>query len=73
MRFSDAEHGLVVMHLRNDDQEQVIAYHTSDAGQTWTSELVPVKPGPLYLSQDGRLLTVITGPNMMTVLRYNGK
>ncbi len=22
---------------------------------------------------DGRLLTVITGPNMMTVLRYKGK
>jgi photosystem II stability/assembly factor-like uncharacterized protein len=73
MRFSDAEHGILVMHLKKDDQEQVIAYHTADAGQTWTSEVVPVKPGPLYISQDGHLLTVITGPNMMTVLRYNGK
>jgi hypothetical protein len=61
------------MHLRKGDKEQVIASHTADAGQTWTSEQVPVKPGPLYVSQDGRLLTVITDANMMTVLRYNGK
>jgi photosystem II stability/assembly factor-like uncharacterized protein len=71
MRFQDAEHGTVVMHLQKGEKEQVIASHTADAGQTWTSELVPVRPGPLYISQDGRLLTVITGANMMTVLRYN--
>jgi photosystem II stability/assembly factor-like uncharacterized protein len=72
MRFSDAGHGMIVMHLQEGNEEQVMAYHTVDAGQSWTSERVPVKPGPLYLSQDGRLLTVITGPNMMTVLRYGG-
>jgi photosystem II stability/assembly factor-like uncharacterized protein len=73
MRFSDAAHGILVMHLRKGDEEKVIAYHTADGGQNWRSEPVPVKPGPLYISQDGRLLTVITGPNIMTVLRYNGK
>lgn len=73
MRFADAEHGTIVMHLKQGEKEQVVAYHTVDAGQTWTSEPVHVPPGPLYLSHDGRLLTVITGPNMMTVLRYNSQ
>jgi len=72
MRFHDREHGIIVMWLEKGEEEQVIAYHTSDGAQTWTSERVPVKPGPLYIAQDGRLLTVITGPNIMTVLRYNG-
>ncbi len=72
MRFHDREHGIIIMHLKKQDEEQVIAYHTADGAQTWTSELVPVEPGPLYISQDGRLLTVITGPNIMTVLRYTG-
>jgi photosystem II stability/assembly factor-like uncharacterized protein len=73
MRFSDADHGILVMRVKKGGEEQVIAYHTQDGGQNWTSEPVPVKPGPLYISQDGRLLTVITGPNIMTVLRYNGE
>jgi photosystem II stability/assembly factor-like uncharacterized protein len=70
MRFVDAAHGTLVMHLKRGDVERVMAYHTDDAGQSWSSEPVPVEPGPLYLAQDGRLLTVITGPNIMTVLRY---
>jgi photosystem II stability/assembly factor-like uncharacterized protein len=73
MRFHDKEHGLMVMHLKKGLEEQIVAYHTVDGGQTWTSEVVPVSPGPLFLSQNGRLLTVITGANMMTVLRYNGE
>ncbi len=72
MRFQDREHGRIVLRLKTDDGEKVMAYHTSDAGRTWTSERVPVVPGPLYISQDGTWLTVITGPNIMTVLRYNG-
>jgi photosystem II stability/assembly factor-like uncharacterized protein len=73
MRFRDSEHGIIVMHLKNGEDERVLASHTADAGQNWISEPVPVKAGPLYISQDGRLLTVITGANMMTLLRYNGK
>jgi photosystem II stability/assembly factor-like uncharacterized protein len=73
MRFQDVDHGIIVLRHKTDDKEQVIAYHTSDAGRTWTSEIVPVTPGPLYISQDGRWLTVITGPNIMTLLHYNGK
>jgi photosystem II stability/assembly factor-like uncharacterized protein len=73
MRFQDKENGIVVMHLRKGGEEQVLASHTADGGQTWRSEPVPVEPGPLYIARDGRLLTVISGANMMTVLRYTGE
>ncbi len=70
MRFSDAEHGLLVLSGQAGKTEELLAFHTSDAGQTWSSERVPVSVGPVYLSRDGRLLTVITGPNILTLLRY---
>jgi len=45
---------------------QVKAFHTSDGGATWTSEPVPATSGPIFLSRDENLLTVITGANIMT-------
>ena len=71
MRFSDAEHGLVVVSSSPFGEEKpVIAFHTSDGGETWTSEPVPVLAGPVYLSREGGYLTVITGANQITLLRY---
>jgi photosystem II stability/assembly factor-like uncharacterized protein len=70
MRFADQNHGMLVVAGQVDGADQVIAFHTADAGQTWTSELVPVKAGPLYLARNSGLLTVITGPNILTVMRY---
>ena len=68
------QHGIIVLRLKTGDEENIMAYHTSDAGQTWTSEVVPVEPGSLYISRDGRLLTVLHGgTNIMTVLRYTGE
>lgn len=68
MRFSDADHGMVVM---TGEDGKVLAFNTNDGGQSWTYETVPVAAGPVYLSRDGKLLTVITGPNILTLLRYN--
>jgi photosystem II stability/assembly factor-like uncharacterized protein len=73
MRFHDRGHGTIVLRLQTGEGERVMAYHTADGGATWTSVTVPVVPGPLYLSQDGRILTVLTGPDEMTVLRYTGE
>jgi photosystem II stability/assembly factor-like uncharacterized protein len=70
MRFADARHGLVIVSLKHETTEKVEAFATSDGGQTWVVDLIPVKAGPLYLSRDARLLTVITGPNILTVLSY---
>jgi len=70
MRFSDSQHGLIVV---SEDYQigKIKAFHTSDGGLTWTSEFVPVTSGPVFLSRVGPLLTVITGPDILTVLRYN--
>lgn len=72
MRFSDANHGLIVVssspYGRN---EPVVAFHTSDGGKTWTSESVPVLAGPVYLARQGGFLTVITSVNQLTLLKYD--
>jgi hypothetical protein len=71
MRFSDAEHGLIVVSSGDSGKaEPVMAFHTSDGGQAWVSEAVPVLGGPVYLSREGGLLTVITEVDQLTLLRY---
>jgi photosystem II stability/assembly factor-like uncharacterized protein len=72
MRFSDREHGLIVV-SEEYQQGKVKAFHTSDGGLTWTSELVPVISGPVFLSRLEPLLTVLDGADIMTVMRYGGK
>jgi photosystem II stability/assembly factor-like uncharacterized protein len=71
MRFMDAEHGLIVISPGDVAKAgPVMAFHTSDGGQTWASEIVPVVSGPVYLSRQDNLLTVITAANQLTLLRY---
>ena len=71
MRFSDAEHGLIVVSSSPYGKaESVLAFHTSNGGKSWTSESVPALAGPLYLSRKGGFLTVITGVNQLTLLKY---
>jgi len=71
MRFTDSEHGLIVISSGPyGNVDPVMAFHTSDGGQTWTSEIVPVLAGPVYLAREGNLLTVITQVGQLTLLRY---
>lgn len=70
MRFSDTRHGLVVVFLRSGKTEKMESFSTSNGGTNWTVEGIPVKPGPPYLSRDSRLLTIISGVNILTVLSY---
>lgn len=71
MRFTDLQHGLIVASPGDKGEaEPVIAFHTSDGGATWTSEVVPVLAGPVYLARDGKLLTVISNVDQLTLLRY---
>lgn len=73
MRFSDAQHGLIVISSSPFGEDKpVVAFHTSDGGQHWTSETVPVLAGPVYLARSGGFLTVITGANQVTLLKYIG-
>lgn len=72
MRFTDSQHGLIVVSPTDKAKpEPVLAFHTPDGGATWTSEVVPVVAGPVYLARDGKLLTVISGVNQLTLLRYD--
>jgi photosystem II stability/assembly factor-like uncharacterized protein len=71
MRFSDAEHGLIVVSPGDyGNKGQVMAFHTSNGGRTWASESVPVSAGSVYLSRQGGFLTVITAYDQLTLLRY---
>ena len=72
MRFWDEEHGMIVISSSPFGKESpVVAFHTSDGGQTWSSEWVPVLAGPVYLAREGGYLTVITGANQLTLLKYD--
>ncbi len=70
MRFTDREHGLIIISPGDVAKAgPVIAFHTSDGGQSWASEVVSVAAGPVYLSREG-MLTVITAANQLTLLKY---
>jgi len=71
MRFTDSQHGLIVVSPTDKAKpEPVLAFHTSDGGASWTFEVVPVMAGPVYLARDGKLLTVISSVNQLTLLKY---
>ena len=71
MRFSDAEHRLIVLSSGDyGNVGPVVAFHTSNGGETWRSKSVPVPAGAVYLSRDGLYLTVITAYGQLTLLRY---
>jgi photosystem II stability/assembly factor-like uncharacterized protein len=73
VRFTNADHGLVVIHLTGGLSSRVVALRTADGGQTWTQEEVIEAPllVALYLSHDGSVLTVTDHTEShVIVLRY---
>jgi photosystem II stability/assembly factor-like uncharacterized protein len=70
MRFSDESHGMIVV-SEEYQAGKVKAFHTSDGGASWTTEMVPVTSGPVFLSRVEPLLTVITGADILTLLRFD--
>ena len=72
MRFSDSKHGLIVVSSSPYGRDTaVMAFHTDDDGETWTSETVPVLAGPVFLAREGGYLTVITANGQLTLLKYD--
>ena len=72
IRFKDNEHGVVIMNLAGGGKSELLTLHTSDGGQTWEHDIVPVGLGVLYLSHDGEYLTVteLGGGGKVTLLKY---
>jgi photosystem II stability/assembly factor-like uncharacterized protein len=70
MRFTDANHGVVVLSLEGGGGKALIL-RTADGGKTWKQEDAPVPTGTLYLTHDGETLTVIDRPSrLIVVLRH---
>jgi hypothetical protein len=71
VRFSDENCGTVILGLAGDGKSEVWAMRTTNGGQSWDHESVPVSIGQLRLIHDGTLLTVadLTDSGKLTVLR----
>ena len=73
VRFFDAEHGLVVVHLAGGLSSEIVALRTADGGLTWEKEEVMSSSLliALYLSHDGSVLTIADQvEEQVIVLRY---
>jgi photosystem II stability/assembly factor-like uncharacterized protein len=73
VRFTDADHGLVVVHLAGGLSSEVVALRTADGGRTWEQEQVMEVSllNALYLSHDGSVLTIADQmEEQVIVLRY---
>jgi photosystem II stability/assembly factor-like uncharacterized protein len=68
VRFFDDKHGLVVLGLSG--KTNPIALRTADGGKTWKEESLPAGPGALYISRDGKFLTVNLWGKGTTLLKY---
>lgn len=71
VRFSDADHGLVVLGLSG--KTNLIALRTADGGATWKEESLPADLGKPYLSCDGKFVTVNQWGKGITLLKYEQK
>jgi photosystem II stability/assembly factor-like uncharacterized protein len=71
VRFLDADHGLIVLSLTGDGQSRVLSLRTTDGGQTWDRDRVPVSIGQFLLTHDGTILTVadLVDSGKITLLR----
>jgi hypothetical protein len=70
MRFTDADHGLVVLSLEGGGGKALVL-RTNDGGETWEWEDAPVPTGTLHMTHDGETLTVIDRPpGQIIVLRH---
>jgi photosystem II stability/assembly factor-like uncharacterized protein len=72
IRFTDADHGLVVLSLESGGGKALVL-RTNDGGETWEQEDAPVPTGSLHLTHDGETLTVVDRPPAeIIVLRHKG-
>jgi len=72
IRFTGADHGVVVLSLEGGGGEAVVM-RTIDGGQSWVQDEAPVPTGTLHLTHDGETLTVVDAPaRQILILRRDG-
>jgi len=57
MRFTDADHGLIALNVIGEGRGRTFALRTTDGGETWVKETLPVEMGMFHLTRDGYYLT----------------
>lgn len=67
IRFTDADSGVVILNTAGGGNSALLALHTEDGGLTWDEYVIPAELGSVYLSHDGKYLTVNV-PGKETVL-----
>jgi hypothetical protein len=72
MRFTDPNHGIIIIPSAAGGSARVAAFHTSDGGASWTQDTASATSGFPVLSHDGRILTLFCLPSRVFVLQYNG-
>ncbi len=74
VQFQDAENGIIILAMAGRGNTQFLALHTDDGGQNWKRHDLPLNLGPVYLSRDGRFLTVteLGGAGGITILENQG-
>ena len=70
VQFQDPDNGIIILAMAGRGNTQFLALHTEDGGQSWERHDLPLNLGPVYLSQDGRFLTVteLGGAGGITIL-----
>lgn len=68
MRWLNSSTGIILINLYGDGESLVLSYSTTDGGQTWQKEVIPVQIGALFLTRDAKTLTITHPGNSITVL-----
>jgi photosystem II stability/assembly factor-like uncharacterized protein len=59
MRFMDEKHGMVALNIIGEGTARLFVLQTSDGGETWTEEPLPLTIGMFHLTRDGKYLTYV--------------
>jgi photosystem II stability/assembly factor-like uncharacterized protein len=68
MRFMDDNHGKVIIRQKTPGQTW-IELDTADGGKTWQSSAVPGNFGTIFLTRDGRFLSLINSTGTIQLFR----
>jgi photosystem II stability/assembly factor-like uncharacterized protein len=68
LKFFDENNAFIAYETKRG---KLAAARSSDGGKTWTNEVVPdLQIGPLFLSPDGKILTLAKAGDFIKVLQY---
>lgn len=78
IRFTDAQNGVIAISVKDNEGWKAYIMKTSDAGKTWSETPLQLSkelqnPLKVYLSKDGKVLTLANSDNFTAVLKDEQK